>query len=74
MYVVTLCAILMYRQPDNAVIPLLLMNGKFASSLLSLMFFLFDARLLIYIVNGLVDGCIAIMVFIMYRSVRRIVS
>ena len=71
MYLVTLCALLMNRYPGNPFFPLLLMNGKFASSAVSLGMFLIEKPLLIYLTNAIVDGCIAVVVFIMYRSLKK---
>lgn len=72
MYLVTLLAALMYLHPDRAVYPLLLLNGKFASSIASILFFVFDKHLLIFLTNGVVDGLIGLLVVAMYRSIGRV--
>jgi hypothetical protein len=71
MYIVALLAFLMYRDPRNSAFPFLLFNAKVASSVISLFVFLFDKHLLICVTNCLVDGLIALLVFVMYRSVRK---
>lgn len=72
MYLVTLLASQMYLHPDNPVYPILLLNGKTASSVLSILFFILDTPLLIYLTNGIVDGLIGVLVIAMYRSIRRV--
>lgn len=72
MYLVTLLASLMYLYPDNPEYPFLLLNGKAASSALSILFFILDTPLLIYLTNGIVDGLIGVLVIAMYRSIRRV--
>jgi len=59
MYLVSLLAWLMFRHPENKTFPLLLVQGKLATSLLSLVFFIFHRPFLIYLANFLVDGLIA---------------
>ena len=71
MYIVSLISFLMFRHPGNTFFPLLLFNGKIASSLLSLLMFLADKHLLIYFVNFVIDGSIALTAMLMYRSARR---
>lgn len=66
MYMVTVLAFLMYRQPDNKYFPLLLTHAKIASSLLSLAFFVFHAHYLVYLANFIVDGAIAAVVLVLY--------
>jgi hypothetical protein len=58
MYVVTLLAWFMYRVPANRFAPLLLVNAKLASSMLSFLFFFAVHGALIFLVNGIVDGLI----------------
>ncbi len=70
MYVVALLAFLMYRNPKEPVFPFLLFNAKIASSLVSILLFVVDRRLLIYITNGIVDGLIGLLVIFMYRNVK----
>lgn len=68
MYLVSLIAFLMWRHPRDRTLPLLLVNGKAASSILSLALFFSDRPLLIYGVNAAVDGAIAIAVFMLYKN------
>jgi len=63
---VTLLAVFMYREPANRYFPLLLMNAKVASSVLSFALLAFHQRYLIYLTNGIVDGLIALAVLIFY--------
>ena len=71
MYLVTMLASLMYINPDKLVYPLLLINGKIASSTVSILFFFLDRHLLIYLTNGIVDGLIGVLVIAMYRNIRK---
>lgn len=64
MYLVTVLAYLMYRNPEERVYPFLLAHGKFMSSLLSLAVFIFSARYLIYLANFLIDGFIGLSLII----------
>lgn len=66
MYVVSLIAFLMWRQPHNSTLPVLLINGKAGSAILSAALFFCDQPLLIYGANALVDGSIAAGVAILY--------
>jgi hypothetical protein len=59
MFLVSLLAWLMFRHPENGSFPSLLAQGKLATSLLSLGFFLVHRPYLIYLANFLVDGLIA---------------
>jgi len=70
MYLVSVLAWLMFRHPANPVFGILLANGKIATSLLSLAFFLLHAPLLIYLANFVVDGAIGTGVLIMSRKTR----
>ena len=60
MYVVTLLAFSMYRHPQEKSYPLVLANAKLASCAVSLYLFLIYQPYLIYIANGVVDGCIGL--------------
>ena len=71
MYLVTLLAYLMYRHPENIYFPLLLANGKLASSLFSLYFFSVHQPSLIFLVNCIVDGLIAAAALIFYFKVKK---
>lgn len=68
MYLVTVIAFMMWRYPRDRVLPLLLINGKAASAILSLGLFVFQQPLLIYVTNAAVDGAIAVGVFYLYRT------
>jgi hypothetical protein len=71
MYVVTLLAFLMYRNPGNRVFPLLLAQAKLVSSLLSLALFCLQDHYLVYLANFLVDGFIGIFVAVLYYKAGR---
>lgn len=73
MYLVALLAFLMYRHPENMYFPLLLANGKLASSLLSLYIFSVHYPSLIFVVNCFVDGLIGLVVLIFYRKIKKTV-
>lgn len=68
MYLVALLAFQMWRYPQDRKLPLLLINGKAASSLLSAALFVFDHPLLIYGTNAVVDGAIAAGVYLLYKK------
>ncbi len=71
MYIVALVSFLMYRHPENRYFPLLLANGKIASSLLSLYLLIVHQPFLILIVNCVVDGLIGIVAFVFYKKLKR---
>ncbi len=71
MYLVTLLACLMYKYPGNQFYPLLLANGKLASSCLSLYMFISHQPYLIYMVNFIIDGMIGSVVLIFYFRLRK---
>jgi len=71
MYLVTMLAYLMYTHPENMNFPLLLIHGKSASSILSFALFIIHGQFLIYITNGIIDGLIALGVFLLSRKVQR---
>lgn len=66
MYAVTLLAWLMVRYPGDRIYPLLLTHCKTASSVLSFLLFIIHQPFLIYLANGLIDGAIALIVFVLY--------
>lgn len=70
MYVVTILAWFMYRSPGEKIYPLILGQAKLASSLLSFLMFFFQAPWLIYLVNGIVDGGLALIVLMLFLEVR----
>jgi hypothetical protein len=74
MYLVAVLALLMFRHPENSYFPLLLANGKMASSMLSLYLFLSQHPYLIFLVNCVVDGVIGIAAFMFYRRIKHISS
>jgi hypothetical protein len=71
MYLVALLAWLMFRHPENSTYPGLLVNAKLATSLLSLGFFVFHRQFLVYLANFVVDGLIAVGVWILRRRQQR---
>ena len=71
MYLVGLLAFLMYKHPENMYFPLLLANGKLASSLLSLYMFSFHLPFLILVVNCIVDGLIGVAALIFYFKIKK---
>jgi len=62
MYLVTLLAGLMFKKPGNPIFPILLIQGKIASSILSMFFFFGRAPYLACLANAVVDGAIAALV------------
>jgi len=71
MYLVSLLAFMMYKHPDNPYFPLLLTHAKLASSGLSLCFFILHQPYPIYIINGIVDGSIGLMVLYFYLQIKK---
>jgi hypothetical protein len=71
MYGVTLIAFLMYRHPENLRYPFLLIHCKFASSLLSLIYFVFLGSYLMFLVNFAIDGSIGIIVLFYYLKKKK---
>jgi hypothetical protein len=70
MYLVSMLAFMMYKNPENSSFPLLLINGKSVSSIVSILFIILYGHYLIYIVNALTDGSIALGVFLLNRKIR----
>jgi hypothetical protein len=70
MYFVTLLAWCIYRAPGQKIYPLLLGHAKFASSFLSFGMFFFQAPLLIYLINGIVDAGLGILALVMFFGVQ----
>ena len=66
MYVVTLLAGWMYLRPKNDTLPVLLINAKAASALMSFGLFATREPAMIYLANGIVDGLIALGVLVLY--------
>jgi len=71
MYVVTVLAWLMFRQPGNKAYPLLLWQTKLASALLSFCLFFFHQPYLVYLANGIIDGAIGLAILIIYPKMRQ---
>jgi hypothetical protein len=71
MYLVTLLAGWMFASPQNPTLPVLLINAKAASAILSFGLFTIRQPVLIYLGNGVVDGLIAVGVVLMYLGVKR---
>jgi hypothetical protein len=72
MYLVTLLAYFMHRHPENTFFPILLIQGKSASSLISLFLFFFHLPSLLFLTNGIVDGMIALGVLVLYQKTKGI--
>jgi hypothetical protein len=70
MYLATLLAFSMYRHPESAIFPLLLVNGKAASAILSFLCFFFHRPYLVFLANGVADGLIAAGVWLLSRKAR----
>jgi hypothetical protein len=71
MYVVTVIIFFMYRHPDDLRYPVLLMHGKFATSLLSLGMFVFFGQYLMFLANFIIDALIGATVLYFYINMRR---
>jgi hypothetical protein len=75
MYLVTLLAGLMFKKPGNPLFPMLLAQAKFASSILSLVFFFGQSPYLICLANAIVDGGIgALALALLFLQKRRAAS
>jgi hypothetical protein len=70
MFVVTVLAWRMSKAPRERIYPLLLGQAKAASSLLSFLMFAVHAPWLVYLVNGIVDGGLGIILLAMYLRLR----
>jgi hypothetical protein len=71
MCAVTLLAWLMFRYPGEKIYPLILAQAKAASSILSILFFVIHQPFLIYLTNGIIDGAIALFVFVLYLRIKK---
>ncbi len=71
MYLVALLAWLMFRHPDNGAFSRLLIQGKLATALVALGFFLLHSPYLIYLANFVVDGLIAGGVWLISRGQKK---
>jgi len=72
MYVVAFLAYLMYRNPGNLHLLLVLINAKSASSILSIFFFVFVHPYLMFLVNGVVDGAIAFGLILLQTKMKSV--
>jgi len=71
MYLVTLLAILMYRNPAQHIYPFLLAHAKLASSILSLFLFFIYRPYLIFLANFVIDGLIGLAALYFYLKIRK---
>lgn len=71
MVLVTSLALQMYRRPGNRAYPLLLAQGKLASSAISLVFFLGRAPYLVCLANAVADGAIGALVLWLYALQKK---
>jgi hypothetical protein len=70
MYLVSMLAFMMYKNPENSSFPLLLINAKSVSTVASILFIIVHGHCLIYIVNAITDGSIALGVLLLNRKIR----
>ncbi len=71
MYVVTLLAWMMFRQPASTIWPALLAHAKFASAAVSLLLFVTHTAYLVYVANGIIDGLIGLLALALRRYPKR---
>jgi hypothetical protein len=71
MYLVTVLAWMMYRDPAVPLLPLLLAHAKGASSLFSLGLFVFHRSCFIYAANGVVDLTLAVLAAALWAKRKR---
>jgi len=71
MYLATLLAFMMYKHPENPSFSFLLISGKSASSIISFIVFIIHYQFLIYLINGIVDGLIAVGLIFLSRRTHR---
>jgi hypothetical protein len=70
MYLVTMLAYLMHKHPEDSFFPILLIQGKSASSIISFFLFFLHLPSLLLLTNGIVDGMIALGILVLYRKTR----
>ncbi len=70
MYVVSLLAYRMFRQPGARIFPVLLAHAKGASAVISILLFAAFRPYLILLANGIIDGAIAVFVLLLLRAMR----
>ena len=68
MYLVALLAYMMFLHPDNTFFPWMLTNAKAATAILSICLIVLHGAYLIYFINGIVDGAIALGVLMLSRK------
>jgi len=71
MYIVTVLAWMMARNPSLPLLPLLLAHAKGASSLVSFGLFVFHHSYFIYLANGLVDLTLAVLALVLWAKRKR---
>ncbi len=71
MYLVALLAFLMFLHPGNTLFPWMLINAKGATAVISICLVLLHGVYIVYIMNGIVDGSIALGVFMLSRKMRK---
>ena len=71
MYLVTLLAYLMYRHPEQKIYPFLLVQGKLASSVISIYLFFMHQHYLIYLANFIIDGFIGIVALYFFLKMKK---
>lgn len=71
MYIVTLLAYLMYRQPRSGCYPFLLAHAKLASATISLYLFFRHQPYLIYLANFCIDGLIGLVALYFRRNIKK---
>lgn len=70
MYLVSLLAFMMFLHPENKSFIVLLINAKAASSIISIIMFVFQRPYLIYGVNAVIDGSIALLMTVLYTRLK----
>lgn len=71
MYVVTVLAWMMFRNPALPLLPLLMAHAKGASGLISCGLFVFHHSYFIYLANGAIDLLLAVLALILLAKRRR---
>ena len=71
MYLVTLLAYLMYRHPEQKIYPFLLVQGKLASSVISIYLFFMHQHYLIYLANFIIDGFIGFVALYFFLKMKK---
>ena len=71
MYLVTFLVYLMYRHPEQKIYPFLLVQGKLASSIISIYLFFMHQHYLIYLANFIIDGFIGIAALYFFLKMKK---